>query len=257
MTSPSRDQRTSQGRLTGKRALVTAAAAGIGRASALAMAAEGAAVLATDIDEDGLALLAADADGALSSAVLDVCRRDEVMSVVDEAQPDILLNCAGFVHHGSLLDATDEEWETAFTLNVRSMFHTIQAALPGMIERGSGSIINVASIASSLKGVGMRCVYGASKAAVIGLTKSVAIDFIKDGIRCNAICPGTVQSPSLEDRLHATGNYEAAREQFIARQPMGRLGTPEEMASLAVYLGSDESRFASGQAFIVDGGMAI
>ena len=158
MTASLLDQITSQGRLTGKRALVTAAAAGIGRASALAMAAEGAAVLATDIDEDGLALLAEDADGALITALLDVSRRDEVMSVVDEARPDILFNCAGFVHHGSLLDATDEEWETAFTLNVRSMFHTMQAALPGMIERGGGSIINVASIASSVKGVGMRCV---------------------------------------------------------------------------------------------------
>jgi 2-keto-3-deoxy-L-fuconate dehydrogenase len=185
---------------------------------------------------------------------LDVTDNDTVVAGVARAQPDILFNCAGFVHHGTILECTDEEWSFAWDLNVGSMHRTIRAALPGMVERGTGSIINMSSVASSIKGAPNRYVYGTTKAAVIGLTKSVATDVITHGVRCNCICPGTVESPSLHDRLRATGDYEAAMKAFIARQPMGRIGAAEEIAALAVYLASDDSAFTTGHAHVIDGG---
>jgi 2-keto-3-deoxy-L-fuconate dehydrogenase len=243
---------TMTGRLTGKRALVTAAGQGIGRATALAMAAEGAEVCATDINGDSLAGLSG--ENGITTFILDVMDQDSVIAGVRKADPDILFNCAGFVHHGTIFDATDDEWNFAHDLNVRSMFWTSRAALPAMLERGSGSIINMSSVASSVIGAPNRFVYGVTKAAVIGLTKSIASDYVKSGVRCNAICPGTVMSPSLQDRLAATGDYDKAEEAFIARQPMGRFGQPEEIAALAVYLASDESGFVTGQAINIDGG---
>lgn len=241
------------GRLTGKRALVTAAGQGIGKASALAMAAEGAEVFATDINQEALASL----DG-VRSFTMDVLDDASVKNGIDKAQPDILFNCAGFVHHGSILDATDDEWSFAVDLNVTSMFRTIRAALPGMLERGNGSIINMSSALSSIIGAPNRFIYGTTKAAVIGLTKSVAIEYIKQGVRCNCICPGTVESPSWHDRVKALGeemgSYDAALEAFIARQPMGRVATAEEIAALVVYLASDESAFITGQPHVIDGG---
>lgn len=242
------------GRLTGKRALLTAAGQGIGRATALAMVREGAEVFATDVNEEALSSLAAEAGTGLTAFRLDVRDGESVRAGVARANPDILFNCAGFVHAGTILEATDDEWDFAFDLNVRAQYRTIRAALPGMLERGNGSIINIASVASSIVGVPNRFIYGTSKAAVIGLTKSVARDFVTKGIRCNAICPGTVDSPSLHDRLRATGDYEAALAAFKERQPMGRIGTPEEIAALAVHLASDESAYTTGQAFAVDGG---
>ena len=241
-------------RLKNKRVLVTAAGQGIGRAAALAMAAEGAEVFATDINPEGLAQLKSEATGRLEAFELDVRSEASVAAGVDVAQPDVLFNCAGFVHNGTVLEASDEDWEFAFDLNVRSMLRTVRAALPGMLERGSGSIINMSSACSSVIGAPNRFVYGTTKAAVLGHTKSVAIDYITKGIRCNAICPGTVESPSLHDRLHATGDYEAAMKAFIARQPMGRIAKAEEIAALVVYLASDESAFTTGQAHIIDGG---
>ncbi len=241
-------------RLKNKRILVTAAGQGIGRAAALAMAAEGAEVFATDINPEGLAQLKSEATGTLEIFELDVRSEASVMAGVSVAQPDVLFNCAGFVHNGTVLEASDEDWDFAFDLNVRSMLRTVRAALPGMLERGSGSIINMSSACSSVIGAPNRFVYGTTKAAVLGLTKSVAIDYITKGIRCNAICPGTVESPSLYDRLHATGDYEAAMKAFIARQPMGRIAKAEEIAALVVYLASDESAFTTGQAHIIDGG---
>jgi 2-keto-3-deoxy-L-fuconate dehydrogenase len=241
-------------RLKNKRILVTAAGQGIGRAAALAMAAEGAEVFATDINPEGLAQLKSEATGTLEIFELDVRSEASVAAGVAVAQPDVLFNCAGFVHNGTVLEASDEDWDFAFDLNVRSMLRTVRAALPGMLERGSGSIINMSSACSSVIGAPNRFVYGTTKAAVLGLTKSVAIDYITKGIRCNAICPGTVESPSLHDRLHATGDYEAAMKAFIARQPMGRIAKAEEIAALVVYLASDESAFTTGQAHIIDGG---
>ena len=241
-------------RLKNKRILVTAAGQGIGRAAALAMAAEGAEVFATDINPEGLAQLKSEATGTLEIFELDVRSEASVVAGVALAQPDVLFNCAGFVHNGTVLEASDEDWDFAFDLNVRSMLRTVRAALPGMLERGSGSIINMSSACSSVIGAPNRFVYGTTKAAVLGLTKSVAIDYITKGIRCNAICPGTVESPSLHDRLHATGDYEAAMKAFIARQPMGRIAKAEEIAALVVYLASDESAFTTGQAHIIDGG---
>ena len=242
------------GRLEDKTALLTAAGQGIGRATAMAMAAEGARVIATDINSETLSTLAAEAPGKLETRVLDVRDDRQIHDLVSDTEIDILFNCAGFVHHGSVLDATDEEWDFAFDLNVSSMFRTIRTVLPGMLARGHGSIINMSSVASSVTGAPNRFVYGTTKAAVIGLTRSVSADFVSRGIRCNAICPGTVQSPSLEDRLRATGDYKAAMEAFVARQPMGRIGRAEEIAALAVYLGSDESGFTSGQIHVIDGG---
>lgn len=238
-------------RLNGKTAFITAAGQGIGRAIAEAFLAEGAKVVATDLKPALLAGL----DGA-ETAALDVTDRAALQGAVVAASPDILVNCAGFVHAGSIAEATDAEFDFAFSLNVRAQFHAMQAALPGMVERGSGSIINISSVASSIIAAPGRFIYGASKAAVIGMTKSVAIDYVTRGVRCNCICPGTVDSPSLQDRLRATGDYDAALAAFIARQPMGRIGRPEEIAALAVYLGSDESGFTTGQAHVIDGGWA-
>lgn len=237
-------------RLQGKRAFITAAGQGIGKAIATAYVREGATVIATDLRAELL-----DIEGADTFA-LDVTDKKSLQAAVSGAKPDILVNCAGFVHAGTIIEATDDDFDFAFKLNVRAQFHSIQAALPGMIERGGGAIVNIASVASSIIAAPNRFVYGASKAAVIGLTKSVAVDFVTKGIRCNCICPGTVESPSLQDRLKAMGDYEAARKAFIARQPMGRIGTPEEIAHLAVYLGSDESGFTTGQAHVIDGGWA-
>ena len=241
-------------RLQGKTAIITAAGQGIGRATALAMAAEGARVLATDINEEALKDLQDTSTGDLSTALLNVRDADQVANIAGSGAFDILFNCAGFVHNGTILEAQEDEWDFAFDLNVKAMFRMTRAVLPGMLERGSGAIINMSSAASSIIGAPNRCVYGASKAAVIGLTKSVARDYITQGVRCNAICPGTVESPSLHDRLRATGDYEAAMKAFIARQPMGRIGTAEEIAALAVYLASDESAFTTGQTHVIDGG---
>ena len=236
-------------RLKGKRALVTAAGQGIGRASAEALIAEGAEVFATDVNMETLGTL----QGAEVFA-MDALKPADIAAAAERAKPDVLVNCAGFVHNGTILDATEDEWEFAFNLNVRSMFRTIRACLPGMLERGSGSIVNMASAASSVMGAPNRCVYGTTKAAVIGLTKAVAKDYVTKGIRCNAVCPGTVDTPSLHERLHATGDYEAAKKAFIARQAMGRLATADEIAALVVYLSGDESAFMTGQALVIDGG---
>jgi 2-keto-3-deoxy-L-fuconate dehydrogenase len=241
-------------RLEGKRVLATAAAAGIGRATAIAMANEGATVFATDVNETGLKELAAQNHPNIETFVLDVRSGDSVAEAAERARPDILFNCAGFVHNGTILDCTDDEWDFAFDLNVRSMFRTIRATLPGMLDRGGGAIVNISSVASSVIGAPNRFIYGTTKAAVIGLTKSVAKDFVTRGIRCNAICPGTVDSPSLHERLRATGDYDAALKAFIARQPMGRIGKPEEIAALALYLASEEAAFTTGQIHVVDGG---
>ena len=237
-------------RLAGKTALVTAAAQGIGRATAELFAAHGADVLATDTNTDVLAQL----QGG-RTAKLDVLLPDEIGRVVESAGAiDILFNCAGFVANGSVLDCTDEQWALSLSLNVTSMFRLVRAVLPQMLARRRGSIINMSSVASSIKGVPNRCAYSATKAAVIGLTKSIATDFATNGVRCNAICPGTVETPSLHQRLEATGDYDASRRAFIARQPMGRLGRPAEIAALALYLASDESEFTTGQCHIIDGG---
>jgi 2-keto-3-deoxy-L-fuconate dehydrogenase len=247
-------------RLQGKTALVTAAGQGIGRASALALAAEGAQVWATDINARLLDAYAGVAN--VRCVQLDVMDKDAITRVVQSMPAiDVLFNCAGFVHSGTALQATDEELNFALNLNVRAQFWAIQAALPRMLQnkggQGAGSIINMASVCSSIKGLPNRFIYGTTKAAVIGLTKSVAADYVANGIRCNAICPGTVDTPSLADRINANADPEAARKAFIARQPMGRLATPEEIAPVVVYLASEESVFVTGQAYAVDGGITI
>ncbi len=241
-------------RLKGKRVLVTAAGQGIGRASALAMADEGAHVFATDVNEAALSAMAGEGRANVETFVLNARDADSIAAGVQRAQPDVLFNCAGFVHAGTILEASEDDWDMAFDLNVRSMFRTIRATLPGMLERGGGSIINMSSACSSIIGAPNRAIYGTTKAAVLGLTKSVAIDYITKGIRCNAICPGTVESPSLHERLRATGDYDAAMKAFVARQPMGRIASAEEIAALVVYLASDDSAFTTGQGHVIDGG---
>jgi 2-keto-3-deoxy-L-fuconate dehydrogenase len=245
--------------LTGKTAFITAAGQGIGRATAKALAAAGAKVVATDVDAAKLAGLESD---MIRTAALDVLDPAAIARAAETAGAvDILFNCAGVVHQGNLMEASEADWSFAFDLNCRSMFRTMQAFLPGMLARGRGSIINIASVASSLKGVPNRFIYSASKAAVIGMTRSVATDYVTKGVRCNCLCPGTVETPSLDERIAANaaaaGSIDAARAAFVARQPMGRLGTPEEIAALAVYLSSDEAQFITGQAIVIDGGLTL
>jgi 2-keto-3-deoxy-L-fuconate dehydrogenase len=242
-------------RLAGKQCLITAAGAGIGRASALAYARQGALVLATDISPQALRSLA-DEEPSIRTAVLDVTDAASIGTLIgSNPHLDVLFNCAGYVHAGSILDTSIADWQRSFAINVDSMFHLCKAVLPGMLERGRGSIINMASVASSIKGVEKRFAYGATKAAVIGLSKAIAADYVAKGVRCNAICPGTVKTPSLGDRVAALGgDQEATWRSFAGRQPMGRLGTPQEIAALAVYLASDESSFTTGTVHIIDGG---
>ena len=241
-------------RLKGKRAFVTAGAVGIGRACALAFAREGATVIATDIDEKGVALLTK--DGVTETAKLDVRDTAAVEAMAKKVGDiDILLNAAGFVHHGDALNCSDADWDFSFDLNVKSMHRTIRAFLPGMLARGHGSIVNISSAAGVFKAAPNRYVYGATKAAVAALTRAVAVDYITKGIRCNAICPGTIETPSMLDRAAAAGPN--GREMFVSRQPMGRLGTADEIASLALYLSSDESAFTTGVAHIIDGGWTL
>lgn len=243
--------------LKGKTALVTAAANGIGRASAEALAKRGANVIATDIDGTAVRSVAKTLDNMKGHA-LDVLDTKAVKALIASQPPiQILVNCAGWVHDGTILDCEDADWDRAFDLNAKSLFQVTKAVLPGMLEHGSGSIVNIASIVSSTKGAPRRFAYGASKAAIIGITKSIAADFVQSGIRCNAICPGTVESPSLKERLTATGDFDKAHAAFTARQPMGRFGTPDEIAEMVCYLAGDMSAFTTGQAFAIDGGWSI
>ena len=240
------------GRLTGKTALVTAAGQGIGKAAALAMAREGARVIATDVNDVALAALAAE---GLGTRALNVRDPAAILAAAQDIGPvDVLFNCAGFVANGTILDCDDDQWAMSVDLNVTAMFRMCRAFLPAMLANGSGSIINMASAVSSIIAAPNRFVYGVTKAGVIGLTKAIAADFVTKGIRCNAICPGTIESPSLNDRMRATGDYDAARKAFIARQPMGRIGQPEEVAELVVYLASDAAAFTIGTTQIIDGG---
>ena len=245
-------------RLAGKKAFLTACGQGIGKATALAFVAEGCEVIASDISAGLLAQIKQEAP-AIQTMIVDVCHPQSVTQAAEKiGQVDILFNCAGYVHQGTILDCKEDDWDFSFALNVKSMWRVIRAFLSPMIADGGGSIINMSSAASSIKGAPDRCVYGTTKAAIIGLTKSIAADFINKGIRCNAICPGTVQSPSLEERMRALpGSYEENRKKFIARQLMTRLGRAEEIAALAVYLGSDESAFTTGHAHVIDGGWTL
>lgn len=243
--------------LKGKTAIVTAAGNGIGRASAEALAKRGAIVIATDIDTGAVETVAAGHE-TITGRGLDVLDADAIDALVASFPPvQILVNCAGWVHDGTILECDEADWDRSFDLNSKAMFRITKAVLPGMLKAGSGSVINIASIVSSEKGAPRRFAYGASKAAIIGMTKSIAADFVKDGIRCNAICPGTVESPSLKERLAATGNFDAAHAAFTARQPMGRFGTPDEIAEMVCYLAGDMSAFTTGQTFAIDGGWSI
>jgi len=249
------------GRLEGKHVFVTAAAQGMGRASVLAMAREGARVVATDLREDLLKALAdeARAEGlSIVVARLDVTDDAAVAKMIGELPPlDVLFNCAGYVHQGTIFECEDADWDRSFAINVRAMYKTIKAALPKMLENGGGSIVNMASVCSSLRGLPNRFAYGASKAAVVGLTKQVAADFVAKGVRCNCIAPGTVETPSLHDRMRQLGDVEEARKMFVSRQPMGRIATAEEIIPIVIYLASAESAFMTGQCVAVDGGMTI
>ncbi len=245
------------GRLEGKTAVVTAAGQGIGCATVLAFAREGAKVCATDINEDALSEVQNTAP-EVEAVRLDVTDQSAIQDfAAGRGAVDVLFNCAGFVHHGTILDCSEDDWQFSVNLNVTSMYRMIRAILPAMLEAGGGSIVNISSGASSIRGIPNRFVYGTTKAAVIGLTKAVAADFITKGIRCNAICPGTIDTPSLQDRISAFDDPVAARKAFIARQPMGRLGTAEEVAAAAVYLASDESAYSTGTTVIVDGGFSL
>ncbi len=245
------------GRLSGKTAIVTSAGQGIGRASAIAMAREGAKVYATDLREDLLASLN-DEPGAYETFALDVLKQEQIDAAAQRVgTPDILFNCSGFVHAGTIMETDDKAWDFSFDLNVKAHFHMIKAFMPGWLAQGKGTIINMASAASSIKGVPNRFAYGATKAAVIGMTKALAADFTSKGIRVNAICPGTVESPSLMERLRATGDFQKALDAFISRQPMGRMAQPDEIGNLVVYLASDESAFVTGQTFVIDGGWSL
>jgi len=244
------------GRLAGKTAFITAAGQGIGRGAALAFAREGARVWATDIN--GRTLGELEGREGIRTRALDVTDEAAIAKVAAEVGAiDVLFNCAGFVHHGTILDCTPKDWDFSFNLNVKSMYLVTRAFLPGMLTKGGGSIINISSIASSLRGLPNRFVYGATKAAVIGLTKAIAADYVKQGIRCNAICPGTVDTPSLHERIAAFADPVKARADFVARQPMGRLGSVDDMTGILVFLASDESLFATGNAYSIDGGMTI
>ena len=243
-------------RLKDKICIVTAAGQGIGAATARAFAREGATVWATDVDAAKLEALAG--VPGIKTQKLDVLDKGAISALAAQTGPvDVLFNCAGFVHHGSILDATDDQWRFAFDLNVRSMFWTIQAFLPGMLGKGGGSIVNMSSAASSVKGAALRFIYGTTKAAVVGLTKSVAVDYVSKGVRCNAICPGTVQTPSLDERIGALGGGADAKQFFLQRQPAGRFGSAEEIAALAVYLASDEAAFTTGTVNVIDGGWSV
>ena len=245
------------GRLAGKTAIVTSAAQGIGRASAIAMAKEGCKVWATDIREDLLKTLEAEQPG-IEAFVLDVLKQDQIDAAARRVGvPDILFNCSGYVHAGTIMETDDKAWDFSFDLNVKAHFHMTKAFMPGWLARGRGTIINIASAASSIKGVPNRFAYSATKAAVIGMTKALAADFTSKGIRVNAICPGTVESPSLVERLKATGDFDKAKAAFIARQPMGRWADAAEIGHLVVYLASDESAFMTGQTFVIDGGWSV
>jgi 2-keto-3-deoxy-L-fuconate dehydrogenase len=245
------------GKLEGRVALVTSAGQGIGRASAIALAREGAKVFATDIREDLFKDIAKEHPG-ITGFGLNVLEQAAVDAALKRTGPiDILFNCSGFVHNGTVLDCEEKDWDFSFDLNVKAHYRMIKAYLPGMLAKGKGNVINMASVASSIKGAPNRFVYGASKAAVIGLTKALAIDFVTKGIRCNCICPGTVETPSLYDRMRAQGDFEKAKAAFIARQPMGRLAQPEEIAAMVIYLASDDSAFMTGQALTIDGGWSI
>jgi 2-keto-3-deoxy-L-fuconate dehydrogenase len=245
------------GKLEGRVALVTSAGQGIGRASAIALAREGAKVFATDIREDLFKDISKEHPG-IAGFGLNVLEQSAVDAALKRTGPiDILFNCSGFVHNGTVLDCEEKDWDFSFDLNVKAHYRMIKAYLPGMLAKGKGNVINMASVASSIKGAPNRFVYGASKAAVIGLTKALAMDFVTKGIRCNCICPGTVETPSLYDRMRAQGDFEKAKAAFIARQPMGRLAQPEEIAEMVVYLASDASAFMTGQALVIDGGWSM